>query len=111
MGEERFKGTGAEDGGGCLIAARGGPSYGGYIQPLVVPEWTDSTDWAAVADPAVMPGIMIGERFGLMPQVFVAGSETDPAMFANDETRIKVRHFIAVGVADFRPLHKENVAG
>ena len=58
-----------------------------------------------------MPGIMIGERFGLLPQVFVAGSETDPAMFANDETRIKVRHFIAVGVADYRPLHKENVAG
>ena len=45
-----------------------------------------------------------------MPQIFVAGSEIDPAMFANDEQRIKVRHFIAVGVADFRPLHKSNVA-
>ena len=37
------------------------------------------------------------------------GSELDPAMFANDEQRIKVRHVIAVGVADFRPLHKSNV--
>jgi hypothetical protein len=56
-----------------------------------------------------MPGIMIGERFGMVPQIFIAGSETDPAMFANDEQRLKVRHFIAVGVADFRPLHKSNV--
>ena len=78
-------------------------TYGGYVEPIIVPEWTDATDWAAVADPAIMPGIMIGERFGLVPQIFVAGTESDPAMFANDEQRIKVRHFIAVGVADFRP--------
>jgi hypothetical protein len=95
----------------AAIAASGGPTYGGYIEPVVVPEWTDATDWAAVADPAVMPGIMIGERFGLTPQIFVDGSESDPAMFANDEQRLKVRHIIAVGVADFRPLHKSNVAG
>ena len=93
----------------AAIAAKGGPTYGGYVEPITVPEWTDATDWAAVADPAVMPGIMIGERFGLVPQIFVAGSETDPAMFMNDESRIKVRHFITVGVADFRPLHKSNV--
>jgi hypothetical protein len=93
----------------AAIATKGGPTYGGYVTPITVPEWTDTTDWAAVADPAVMPGIMIGERFGLLPQIFMAGSETDPAMFSNDESRIKVRHFIAVGVADYRPLHKSNV--
>jgi hypothetical protein len=32
-------------------------------------------------------------------------------MFTNDEMRIKVRYFVAVGVADYRPLHKSNVAG
>jgi hypothetical protein len=93
----------------AAIAASGGPSYGGMVQVLVVPEWTDATDWAIAADPLVAPAIMVGERFGLMPQIFLAGSDTDPAMFSNDETRLKVRHFIAVGVADFRPLHKENV--
>lgn len=93
----------------AAIAAKGGPTYGGYVEPITVPEWTSTTNWAAVVDPAVMPGIMVGERFGLTPQIFVAGSETDPAMFANDEQRLKVRHFIAVGVADFRPLHKTNV--
>ena len=95
----------------AAIAAKGGPTYGGYVEPITVPEWTDATDWAAVADPNILPALMVGERFGLVPQIFVAGSDTDPAMFSNDESRIKVRHFITVGVADFRPLHKENVAG
>lgn len=91
------------------IASKGGPTYGGLVEPLTVPEWTDANDYAAVVDPALVPGIMIGEIFGVKPQIFSASSEIDPAMFANDESRIKVRQFLAVGVADFRPLHKENV--
>jgi hypothetical protein len=94
---------------GVTVPTAGGMTYAGVVEPVTVPEWTDATDWAAVADPALVPGIMIGERFGIVPQIFVAGSENDPAMFANDEQRIKVRHFVAVGVCDFRPLHKENV--
>jgi hypothetical protein len=42
---------------------------------VVVPEWTDATNWAAVVDPALAPGIVIGERFGLMPEIFIAGDE------------------------------------
>lgn len=95
----------------AAIAAKGGPTYGGYVEPVTVPEWTDATDYAAVVDPQLMPGIMIGEIFGVKPQIFSASSEIDPAMFANDESRIKVRQFLAVGVADFRPLHKSNVGG
>jgi hypothetical protein len=76
---------------------------------VVVPEWTDTNDWAAAVDPALVPGICIGERFGLLPEVFIAGDELSPAVFMNDESRLKVRHFVAVGVADFRPLHKSNV--
>lgn len=93
------------------IASKGGPTYGGLVEPVTVPEWTDATDYAAVVDPSIVPGIMIGEIFGVKPQIFSASSETDPAMFANDESRIKVRQFLSVGVADFRPLHKSNVAG
>lgn len=92
------------------IASKGGPTYGGFVQPLTVPEWTDATDWAAACDPNIAPGIIVGERFGLLPEIFVAGRETDPAVFMNDEHRIKIRHFLAVLVADFRPLHKSNVA-
>jgi len=77
---------------------------------VVVPEWTDANDWAAAVDPALVPGIVVGERFGIRPEIFVAGSELSPAVFMNDEHRIKVRHFIAILVQDFRPLHKSNVA-
>jgi hypothetical protein len=85
--------------------------YYGQVFPITVPEWTDATDWAAVADPKILPGVMVGERFGIMPEIFITGNETDPAVFMNDESRIKVRHFSAIGIADWRALHKENVAG
>ncbi len=87
------------------------PTYGGFVVPITVPEWTDATDWAAVADPNIAPSIIVGERFGLVPEIYIAGRETDPAVFMNDEHRLKVRQFLAVLVGDFRPLHKENVAG
>jgi hypothetical protein len=76
---------------------------------VTVPEWTDATDWAAVCDPRIAPAIYVGTRFGIMPEVFIAGNELSPAVFMNDEHRLKVRHFLAVWVNDFRPLHKSNV--
>jgi hypothetical protein len=76
---------------------------------ITVPEWTDANNWAAVCDPIVAPAIFVGERFGIMPEVFIAGDELSPAVFMNDEHRLKVRHFLAVWVNDFRPLHKSNV--
>jgi hypothetical protein len=77
---------------------------------ITVPEWTDATDWGAVCDPRIAPAIFVGERFGLMPEIFIAGDNYSPAVFMNDEHRMKVRHFLAVWVNDFRPLHKSNVA-
>jgi hypothetical protein len=76
---------------------------------VTVPEWTDANDWAAVVDPAIAPAIYVGERFGLLPEIFVAGDALSPAVFMNDEHRLKVRHFNAVWVNDFRPVHKSNV--
>ncbi len=82
----------------------------GSAVPLVVPEWTDAKDWAAVCDPRVAPAIFVGERFGLAPEIFIAGDELSPAVFSNDEHRLKVRHYLAVWVNDFRPLFKNNIA-
>ncbi|MGB4594519.1 MAG: hypothetical protein WBI14_01260 [Anaerolineaceae bacterium] len=82
----------------------------GSAVPVVVPEWTDDNDWAAVCDPRVAPAIFIAERFGIAPEIFIAGDELSPAVFSNDQHRLKVRHFLAVWVNDFRPLHKCNVA-
>jgi hypothetical protein len=77
---------------------------------ITVPEWSDTTDWAAVCDPLIAPAIYVGERFGIMPEIFIAGDSLSPAVFMNDEHRLKVRHFLACWVNDFRPLHKSNVA-
>lgn len=76
---------------------------------VVVPDWTDANDWAAVVDPELVPGIVVAERFGIMPEIFIAGDGLSPAVFMNDEHRIKTRQFVAVLVQDFRPLHKSNV--
>ncbi len=76
---------------------------------VTVPEWTDATDWAAVVDPLLAPAVFVGERFGIVPEVFIAGDNQSPAVFMNDESRLKVRHFLAVWVNDFRPLHKSNI--
>jgi hypothetical protein len=88
-----------------------------YLEPryqsgrvIVVPEWTDANDWAAACDPNDCPGICIGYRYGREPELFVADDQTVGSMFTNDEMRIKCRFFVAVGVADYRPLHKSNVA-
>lgn len=82
----------------------------GSAVPVVVPEWTDEDNWAAACDPRVVPAIFVGERFGLAPEIFVAGDELSPAVFTNDEHRLKVRHYLAVWVNDYRPLYKCNVA-
>ena len=87
------------------------PTWGGRVEPVVVPDWTDATDWAAVADPAIAPSIILGERFGIAPEIYIAGRETDPAVFMNDEHRMKVRQFLALVVGDYRPLAKNNVSG
>lgn len=86
-------------------------TWGGRVEPVTVPEWTDATDWAAVVDPNILPGVMIGTRYGLIPQVIIAGNQNDPAMFSNDESRLKVRHFLATGIGNWSALHKSNVAG
>jgi hypothetical protein len=93
------------------IPATQSVTWGGRVDPVTVPEWTDDTDWAAVIDPRLLPGVMIGTRYGLIPQIIVSGDQKDPSMFSNDESRLKVRHFLATGIGNWSALHKENVAG
>ncbi len=82
--------------------------YSGQV--ITVPEWSDPTDWAAAADPAELEGVCIGYRFGRAPELYIAGEEQMGSMFTNDEMRLKVRFVYAVGIGDYRALHKNNVA-
>jgi hypothetical protein len=77
---------------------------------ITCPEFADANDWAAIADPRLAPGIILGERFGVLPEIIIADGETNGALFTNDEIRMKVRHWVSVFVADYRPLYKANVA-
>ena len=83
---------------------------GQFGDVITCPEFTDPNSWAAAADPAVAPAIYIGERFGLMPEIYIADNQINGALFTNDEIRIKARHFLNVMVADHRPLYKANVS-
>lgn len=89
------------------------------FEVVVVPEWTDATDWALAADPKMYPAIyLIFPRGQRVPSVFTADQDTNGSMFTNDELRLKVRMmtyrfsatYDVAPVADFRPLHKNNVA-
>lgn len=83
---------------------------GQFGDVITCPEFTDTNNWAAAADPTVAPAIYIGERFGLMPEIYIADNQVSGALFTNDEIRVKARHFLNVMVADHRPLYKSNVA-
>ena len=77
---------------------------------IAVPLWTDTNDWAAVADPRLYPTIGLGFRFGRTPEIFAVASPTAGLMFTNDTMPIKVRFFYATGPMDYRGLYKHNVA-
>lgn len=76
---------------------------------IVVDLWTDTSDWAAVADPRLYPTIGIGYRYGRVPEVFSVASPTAGLMFTNDTMPVKVRFFFATGPMDYRGLYKANV--
>jgi len=93
------------------------PYYQSF-EVVVVPEWTDTNNWAAVADPNEWPAIYLVYLRGLRtPELFEASNEQGGSMFTNDTIRYKVRlmtyrfssTYDCAPVADFRPLHKSNV--
>jgi hypothetical protein len=77
---------------------------------IVVPLWTDTNNWAAVADPRLYPSIGLGYRYGSTPEIFSVASPTAGLMFTNDTLPVKVRYFYATGPVDYRGLYKENVS-
>ena len=84
-----------------------------------VPEWTDTNNWALVADPVQFPCIWsLYYRGNRVPELFTADDETSGAMFTNDTFRYKVRMltfrfsstYDTLPVSDWRGLHKSNVS-
>jgi hypothetical protein len=89
------------------------------FEVVVIPEWTDTNNWALVADPMIAAAIWLIFLTGnTVPSIFAADNETSGAMFTNDQLRWKVRQmtyrfsatYDCAPVGDFRGLHKSNVA-
>lgn len=92
----------------------------GSFEVVVVPDWTDTNNFAMVADPAQFPAIwLLFLRGRKVPELFTADSEVAGTMFTNDTIRYKVRMltwrfsatYSCAPVSDWRALHKSNVAG
>lgn len=93
--------------------------YQNECEVIVVPEWTDVNNWALLADPARFPVIwLFWYRGQKVPELFTSDSETQGAMFTNDELRYKVRQmsyrfsstYTCAPVSDWRGAHKNNVS-
>jgi len=80
------------------------------FEVITVPAWTDSADWAMVADPKQIECIDLFFWQGRdTPELFTADQPNQGSMFTNDELRIKVRGWFGTVVADYRGLYKSNV--
>jgi hypothetical protein len=77
---------------------------------ITVPLWTDTNNWAAVADPRLWATIGLAFRYGRTPEIFSVASPTAGLMFSNDVMPVKVRFFYATGPMDWRGLYKHNVS-
>ena len=88
-----------------------------YVQQLsyevvAVPDWTDATDWALVADPMDCPVIEVGFLDGMRePELFLQNMETVGSLFSNDQWKYKIRHVYGSTALDWRGVYKSNVTG
>ena len=79
---------------------------------VAVPDWTDGTDWALVADPMDCPVIEVGFLDGMRePELFLQNMETVGSLFSNDQWKYKIRHVYGSTALDWRGVYKSNVAG
>lgn len=76
---------------------------------ITVPHWTNADNWAAVANPALLPFAGVGFRFGDTPEIFIPG-DANYMVFLHDVMPVKVRWFFAVGVIETRGGIKSNMS-
>jgi len=82
---------------------------------IMVPDWTDTNNWAYLTDPKLWPVIQMSYaqdpagRSHPAPEIFSVSSETSGLMFSNDVLPVKVRDWWALGVSTWRGIGKRNV--
>jgi hypothetical protein len=76
---------------------------------ITVPHWTNADNWAAVADPMLLPFAGVAFRFGEQPEIYTP-SQDNYILFLHDVLPVKVRWFFAVSVIEPKGAIKSNVS-
>jgi hypothetical protein len=85
--------------------------------PIVVPEWSDATDWAYIVDPRLHPVLVMAYANATaggahaLPEIFEVRSESAGLLFSNDVLPVKIRDWWAFGVGTHVGVGKNTVAG
>ncbi len=85
--------------------------------PVVVPDWTDATDWACIVDPRLQPVIVMAYANApaggvhALPELFEVRSESAGLLFSHDTLPVKVRDWWAYGVTTHVGVARNVVAG
>ena len=82
------------------------------VKTIVIPYWTDATDWCMIADRTAGVGLEIGFLDGQeMPELLVSDIPNVGSWFTNDKITYKIRHIYGGGVTDYRFFDGSVVAG
>ncbi len=83
----------------------------GAIEPIVVPNWTDTNNWYLMANPAQIEGIEVGFLGGREePELLVQDQPANGTVFTNDAISWKVRWFYGAVWLDYRAAYGSIVA-
>ena len=102
-------GAGGYAAGQILQGDLGTPNIHKGMSYVVVPYWTDADNWFLSADPAKIPGILMGFlNNDETPELFTEASDSG-VDFTADKKRFKVRQWRDSAVVDYRPFHGQFV--
>ena len=77
-----------------------------------MPQFTDATDWYAICDPALVPGIEVGFLNGRdTPELLMQEVQDGASVFTNDLISYKVRWEFGGGWLDYRAAVWSQVTG
>jgi hypothetical protein len=107
-----------------------GPSFGQTVNPygdsraadprpipVVVPDWTDVTNWAYIVDPRLHPVIHMAYAnqpqggAHALPEIFEVTDASSGLMFSNDTMPVKIRDWWSYGVSTYVGVGNNIVAG
>ena len=83
----------------------------GILQPITVPNWTDTNNWYMLAAPGAIESIEVGFLNGRKePEMFIQDQQVNGQVFTNDAITWKIRWFYGYTWLDYRGAQAAIVA-